>query len=834
MPTDESDPSRIPLLSGREGTTGLREFGGFVREEFLEELKGQRKFEVFKEMSQNDAVVSGVLRAIDLLMRQVDWKIVPASKDNEDQRRAQFLDEVKNDMNPGWNEFISDVTSMATYGVAPHEMLFKRRRGEQSKFDDGMIGIHSLPIRRQETIYRWEFDEETEQPKTLIQQSDTNGEFRIPVDKLLLFKPDGARGNPEGSSILRNAYRSWYMKKRIQEIECYSDDTDILTKNRGWVGVEELSTNDKVATLNPENDEIEYYSPVTVHSYNYNGTMFHQKSRYVDLLVTPNHKVYNRPKYKDDFELTEAKDLIKVVAYKRSGQWSGKERDTFMIPGSGSRVDTQQPIEVKMDPWLEFLGFYLAEGWTEHSGNNKVAISQKEGVNAEWFRHVLDRLPFSYWTQDIGNKNLKFYISNRQLWDYLDQLGKAHEKYIPNEIKQCSKRQLRLLYEALLRGDGTSPAGTNQYITTSEQLKDDVSEIILKLGQAPNVSIKREASGSCNKNQIGETCRKCWVVTETRGLENGNLVNSHGKDERRWVSYDGRVYCPEMPQNHIVYVRRNGKSCWSGNSIGIERDLAGLPMAFVPPEVLSDDATDKQVAIRNRVETIVRNVRRDEQEGIVFPQSWNAEGEKNYDFQLLSSGGDRQFDTNAIIQRYDERIAMSALADFLLIGHEQVGSFALASSKTNLFSVALGAWLDIIQNKLNSKAVPTLFRLNGQTRGPYPKFRHGDVETPSLEEVGKYFNNLAKANFDFSTEEPIRDKLLDIANFPREEEGPPETQPERDDIDQPDDGNVGLSVGQSTTKGVIIKTLDDGRFVVCNDEENDVSICTKDELQRNE
>lgn len=57
------------------------------------------------------------------------------------------------------------------------------------------------------------------------------------------------------------------------------------------------------------------------------------------------------------------------------------------------------------------------------------------------------------------------------------------------------------------------------------------------------------------------------------------------------------------------------------------------------------------------LETIVRNIRRDETEGVVLPAG--------YKLELLSSGGTRQFDTNAIVNRYDTRIAMTVLADFI-------------------------------------------------------------------------------------------------------------------------------------------------------------------------
>ena len=79
---------------------------------------------------------------------------------------------------------------------------------------------------------------------------------------------------------------------------------------------------------------------------------------------------------------------------------------------------------------------------------------------------------------------------------------------------------------------------------------------------------------------------------------------------------------------------------------------------------------------------LVRNIKRDEQEGIVFPLAYDPDtGNLAYDLKLLSTGGRRQFDTNAIIQRYDQRIAMSILADFILLGHQATGNPSALSVK---------------------------------------------------------------------------------------------------------------------------------------------------------
>jgi hypothetical protein len=43
-----------------------------------------------------------------------------------------------------------------------------------------------------------------------------------------------------------------------------------------------------------------------------------------------------------------------------------------------------------------------------------------------------------------------------------------------------------------------------------------------------------------------------------------------------------------------------------------------------------------------------------------------------------------KFEPNAIIERYDTRIANDRSRNFVLMGHQAVGSFALSSDKTKL------------------------------------------------------------------------------------------------------------------------------------------------------
>lgn len=202
--------------------------------------------------------------------------------------------------------------------------------------------------------------------------------------------------------------------------------------------------------------------------------------------------------------------------------------------------------------------------------------------------------------------------------------------------------------------------------------------------------------------------------------------------------------------------------------VGVERDLAGLPVAEVPPHLL--DATNRSAAdtaIYNAIASIVANIRRDEQEGVVWPRIFDEAGNSLYELKLLSTGGARQFDTGAIIQRYGSQIAMSVLADFLMLGHEQVGSFALSADKTELFTVALGAWLDAIASAVETQAFARLLALNGMAGRVV--FTHGSVEQANLGALGAFLTSLTGAGATLFPNTSLLAHLLRAAGLPVDE-----------------------------------------------------------------
>ena len=205
-------------------------------------------------------------------------------------------------------------------------------------------------------------------------------------------------------------------------------------------------------------------------------------------------------------------------------------------------------------------------------------------------------------------------------------------------------------------------------------------------------------------------------------------------------------------------------------AIAVERELAGIPVARVPAEYLSADATAGQKAFINELQTILRDVKFNEQGYIVIPSDTypGKDGEptntRMVDVELMSSQGSRNIDIDPIVRRYQHDIARSVLSEFLMLG-SQGGSYALSKSKTDLFLRALESYIQTIVDVLNKQLVERLWELNGLDYALMPTIVAGDVAPHDLREIAGFLRNLNGANIDVSNHPETVQDLMDIAEL---------------------------------------------------------------------
>jgi phage gp29-like protein len=162
---------------------------------------------------------------------------------------------------------------------------------------------------------------------------------------------------------------------------------------------------------------------------------------------------------------------------------------------------------------------------------------------------------------------------------------------------------------------------------------------------------------------------------------------------------------------------------------------------------------------------IYQNIKRNEQEGVIFPMMYDENNNEMFSLELLSSGGSRQFDTDKIISRYDQRISMSVLTDFILLGHERVGSFSLGSQKMDLWTMSIDAIAKSIAEVFNQYAIPRLIKLNSMNSELMPYLTYGQVSSVDLGELADYVQKLTAAGV-LMPDENLEAYLREQASLP--------------------------------------------------------------------
>lgn len=208
------------------------------------------------------------------------------------------------------------------------------------------------------------------------------------------------------------------------------------------------------------------------------------------------------------------------------------------------------------------------------------------------------------------------------------------------------------------------------------------------------------------------------------------------------------------------------KNIQEQESIGIERELNGLPIVYIPDSILNGDSAEAAAALRG-YESLVRDVKFNEQGGIVLPSDpWrDAEGNvtnmRQVEFSLVTAGGTRAIDTDNVIKRYDMAIARTVIAQFLMMSQSgSKGGFAQSRNETDLFFRAVEGMVNNIASTINRQLIPKIWRINGLNQMIMPFIKPGRLDPVDIDQLGNFIKNLASAGFslfDPETEEFLRE-----------------------------------------------------------------------------
>jgi phage gp29-like protein len=184
-------------------------------DEYLPELSFPRSIAVYTRMRRSDATVQALELAINLPIRATDWDVQPASNDPTAKEAADLVyDNLFGGMTHTFDDFLRDALLALFYGFVVFEKVFEER--------DDYIVWRKFAARHPQTIERFLFDETGGLAGVRQVGFDPRGRFRqvdIPIEKLLVFIWRRELGNPYGVSVLRAAYKHWFLKDLAYKLQ---------------------------------------------------------------------------------------------------------------------------------------------------------------------------------------------------------------------------------------------------------------------------------------------------------------------------------------------------------------------------------------------------------------------------------------------------------------------------------------------------------------------------------------------------------------------------------------------------------------------------------------
>jgi hypothetical protein len=349
---------------------------------------------------------------------------------------------------------------------------------------------------------------------------------------------------------------------------CYDDKVEVLT-NKGWKFFKDLDKTELFLSINPETGEGEYVPAVAWINQYYEGDMVYRKSKCFDLANTPNHVHVGRKHGQKHISLVNESDIKDNFSFlSHIPSWKGI--DTPFIVIDNKKYDTNL--------FCEFLGYYLSEGsFTEWGDKNRtiprrrVNISQKKSEAKE---KIIKCCRALFKNVVVTKERIEFNLNkenDKDLIHIIRSFGHAHEKYVPDFIKELSPKYIKIFLDAFLLGDGTVHRGVlydgyqckpqRIYSTSSVKLKDDLGELLLKVGKCPSFKNRGKSIYHCKKQKKDYLTRyDQWNVAEL------NSKYRYGKVMKKEIKpYKGFIYDVELEKNHTLVVRRNDNVCVSGN-----------------------------------------------------------------------------------------------------------------------------------------------------------------------------------------------------------------------------------------------------------------------------
>lgn len=341
---------------------------------------------------------------------------------------------------------------------------------------------------------------------------------------------------------------------------CYTADAMVMTA-RGWVKFADLRDDDMCLSLGAYHTT-EYAPIIDRQRYEFHGDMVRFYNRSFECQVTPNHEVLYLNKCDGRFKRMSAAEFT----YYNGGIYRSSENYRYDI---GSIFINGK--EIAFDDFCEFMGYWLSDGYVAVNRESQIGISQQPDQKP--YNAIIDVIKRMGYEPKIGEQAI--YIFDKDLHDYLRQFGKCNEKFVPEAIKNASKRQIDIFLNAFVQCDGhkrkpkafvgshghkcVPKQGEESYYTTSERMMADLCICLLNAEYRPSVRKNKPTTAVKKDGSIVKGNYDCYVVSKC-------LSSSATYFKKESVRYDGFVYDVTIGnESHAIYIMENGKCYWGSN-----------------------------------------------------------------------------------------------------------------------------------------------------------------------------------------------------------------------------------------------------------------------------
>lgn len=195
------------------GDSGTEILNGIVSEEYNTKLRDTRGVKIYDEMRASDGTIKAVILSTSLPIRRAKWFVKAADESEQAAKIAEFVENNLFEwMTISWADFLRQSLLCLPLGVMVFEKVFESRTWNGTEY----ITWKKFAPRMPKSIQKWE----TESGELGIQQRKQDGNLvDIPMAKLLVFVNEMEGDNWWGTSILRAAYKHWFIKNNFYRID---------------------------------------------------------------------------------------------------------------------------------------------------------------------------------------------------------------------------------------------------------------------------------------------------------------------------------------------------------------------------------------------------------------------------------------------------------------------------------------------------------------------------------------------------------------------------------------------------------------------------------------